>query len=87
MSRKGGSWDDLKRTLTWSISSLAPGEAVEIQAQFPFVEEQSDRSCPKFPVLVQCACAHTFSKVHVTTREDTLRINSIMSGLVIHRKV
>jgi hypothetical protein len=87
MSRKGGSWDDMKRTLTWSIASLAPGEAVEIQAQFPFVEEQIDRSCPKFPVLVQCSCSHTFSKVIVTTKDDTLRLNSSMSGLVIHRKV
>jgi hypothetical protein len=85
MSRKGGSWDDLKRTLTWRIPSLAPGEATEIQAQFPFIEG-NERS-PKFPVLVQCDCLQTFSKVDVTTSEDSLRIKSSTSGRVIHRKV
>ncbi len=92
MSRRGGSWDDLKRTLTWSIATLGPGEAVEIQAQFPFVDDDEDASRdrisgPKFPVLVQCDCSHLFSKVQVTTNDDTLRINATMSGLLLHRKV
>jgi hypothetical protein len=85
MSRKGGSWDELKRTLTWSIETLAPGEALEIQAQFPFIEE-NERS-PKFPVLVQCDYPSTFSKVIVSTKQDTIRIKLSTSGRIIHRKV
>ena len=95
MSRRGGSWDDLKRTLSWSIVTLDPGEAVEIQAQFPFVDDDEDAAAsrdrisgPKFPVLVQCDCSHLFSKVQVTTNDDTLRIHgTTVSGRILHRKV
>jgi len=34
MSRKGGVWDEMKRTLIWNIPKLDPGEIVDIQAQF-----------------------------------------------------
>jgi hypothetical protein len=35
MSIKGGSWNEMKRTLTWLVKELAPGKALEVQAQFP----------------------------------------------------
>jgi hypothetical protein len=85
MSRKGGSWDDLKRTLTWCISSISPGEAIEIQAQFPFIE--GHQRTLKFPILVQCDSTGTFSNVSVTTIDDTLTINPASSCRVLHRKV
>lgn len=37
MSIKGGSWNEMKRTLTWLVKELAPGKALEVQAQFPMV--------------------------------------------------
>jgi hypothetical protein len=37
MSRKGGIWDEMKRSLVWTIQQLGPGETVDIQAQFKVV--------------------------------------------------
>jgi hypothetical protein len=85
MSRKGGSWDELKRTLTWGMESLAPGEALEIQAQFPLVEE--NEKVPKFPVLVQCEQPLLFSGITVGTNEDDLQLKVNMAGRILHRKV
>lgn len=85
MSRKGGSWEELKRTLTWCVDSLEPGEALEIQAQFPLLEE-SEKG-PKFPVLVRCEYPLIFSNVEVSTNEDEIQVNLTTSGRVLHRKV
>jgi hypothetical protein len=85
MSRKGGSWDELKRTLTWCVASLAPGEALEIQAQFPMIEENS--RVLKFPVLVQCQYPVLFSKVAVVSKESNVRLALSTSGQILHRKV
>ena len=85
MSRKGGSWDELKRTLTWCVESLAPGEALEIQAQFPLMEESS--RVLKFPVLVQCQYASLFSNVTVASKDSNVRLALSTSGQILHRKV
>jgi hypothetical protein len=85
MSRKGGSWDELKRTLTWCIASLAPGEALEIQAQFPLMEDNS--RVLKFPVLVQCQYNFLFSNVAVSCKDNNVRLALSTSGQVLHRKV
>ena len=85
MSRKGGSWDELKRTLTWCVQALAPGEAVEIQAQFPFIEG-NERS-PKFPILVHCDYKGLFSKVNISCLDDAVQLKVRTSSTIIHRKV
>jgi hypothetical protein len=40
LSRQGGVWDELKRTVTWTIPQMIPGEALEIQAQFETIGTQ-----------------------------------------------
>ena len=85
MSRKGGSWEELKRTLTWFVDFLKPGEALEIQAQFSLLEE-SDK-VPTFPVLVRCDYPMIFSNIEVSIKEDTVQMKLSMTGRVLHRKV
>lgn len=55
MSIKGGSWNEMKRTLTWLVKELAPGKALEVQLQFPTVADDSSAlfTAPKFPILVK----------------------------------
>lgn len=85
MSRKGGSWDELKRTLTWCVESFAPGEALEIQAQFPLIEENT--RVLKFPILVQCKYPYLFSNINVSSKGGNVRLALSMSGQILHRKV
>jgi hypothetical protein len=85
MSRKGGSWEELKRTLTWSVDGLEPGEALEIQAQFPLTEESEKE--PKFPVLVRCDYPAIFSNVEVSAKGGSIQMKLSTSGRVLHRKV
>jgi hypothetical protein len=85
MSRKGGNWDELKRTVSWYVQSLKPGEALEIQAQFPFIEGNS--RVPKFPVLVKCEYPFTFSNISVSNKDDRVRLKQSTSGGILHRKV
>jgi hypothetical protein len=86
MSRKGGSWEELKRTMTWCVDSLDPGEALEIQAQFPMLEDSEKGA--KFPVLVRCDYPALFSNVTVATKEGAaVQLQLSLSGSVLHRKV
>ena len=41
MSRKGGVWDEMKRTISWVVPQLQPGEALEVQAQFESISTVS----------------------------------------------
>jgi hypothetical protein len=95
MSKQGGMWDEMKRTVTWLIKTLDPGEALEIQAQFQAVDgglvHASDRAA-KFPVLVRCDCNRLFSSVEVLGDfEDGLstpiRVIPSSASRVLHRKV
>eukprot|EP00536_Pseudo-nitzschia_multiseries_P006513 jgi/Psemu1/324367/estExt_fgenesh1_pg.C_1390017 len=80
MSRKGGVWDEIKRTLTWSISNLTPGETVDIQVQFKNNTKRgalqstahaagagNGLESPKFPVLARCKGGMSFSKIDMNT--------------------
>ena len=84
-SREGGSWEELKRTLTWCVPTLAPGEALEVQAQFPLLE-QTDKG-PKFPILVRCDFPTFFSDLEIFSKENLVKVNVCFSGRVMHRKV
>lgn len=85
MSRKGGTWEELKRTLTWCVDSLEPGEALEIQTQFPLLEEIGKLS--KFPILVRCDYPSLFSNVELSTKGKEIQMMLNKSGRVIHRLV
>lgn len=85
LSRKGGSWEELKRTLNWRVDSLGPGDALEIQAQFPLLEETEKG--PRFPLLVRCEYPIHFSHLELCTGDDAVQLKLNMTGGIIHRKV
>ncbi len=89
LSRSGGVWDEMKRTIAWSIKSLQPGEALEIQAQFSSMDGQRSAS---FPVLVRTEYPRLFSAVEVVNeyRDDVtpaIRLETACAGRLLHRKV
>ena len=53
MSRKGGLWNEMQRTISWTIPKLDPGENLEIQSQFECANVDNVIT-PKFPVLLRC---------------------------------
>jgi hypothetical protein len=90
MSKQGGVWDDMKRTISWVTESLPPGQAMEVQAQFEAVEGSSQD--PKFPVLVRCEYPDVFSAVEIITdypeeRSHPIELVVHESGRVLHRKI
>lgn len=99
MSRQGGVWDEMKRTISWSVSNLEAGEALEIQTQFTAVDAgatttsgRNDRAPPKFPVLVRCDFSKLFSSVEVLGDfEDgfssPIRVMPSSFSRILHRKV
>ena len=98
MSRRGGVWNDMKRSLVWNISKLDPGEIIDIQAQFKSTTEQEgpsgDRfeSQHKFAVLARCKGDTNFSKIDLDTdyKEDgscTVEMDSERSATILYRKI
>ncbi|CAB9504998.1 expressed unknown protein [Seminavis robusta] len=71
MSRKGGIWDEMKRTICWTIDKLEPGEVLEIQAQFQSGNLQNLAQVDlQFPVLVRADVPRLFSGIGIATRYD-----------------
>jgi hypothetical protein len=93
ISRKGGVWDSMKRTLSWTIPELPPGEVVDIQAQFPCMKgTYTNNATPKFPILVRCLGNTVFSKIHLNAdyTEDgssPVHLQIEKSANVVYRKV
>lgn len=78
MSRKGGIWDEMKRTLVWMIPELSPGETLDIQAQFKCLVVEgggpinhiddmggAGDDSSLFPVLAKCNGNTSFSKIDI----------------------
>lgn len=97
MSRKGGIWDEMKRTLIWNIQKLEPGEILDIQAQFRFIRGAmpipgiGDESS-RFPVLARCNGTVAFSRIDLNaeyTQEGStpVELTTERSGMVLFRKV
>ena len=94
MSRKDGVWDEMKRSLTWTIQELAPGELIDIQAQFKVIEgvTSSADTASKFPVLARCNGRTSFSRIDVNsdyTEEGSIPVDLEVSRStnVLYRKV
>jgi hypothetical protein len=94
MSRKGAVWDEMKRTLTWTIQQLQPGETIDIQAQLECIEgmASSHGVSSKFPVLARCNGCTTFSKIDINsgyTQEGSVPVDLQVerSTAVLYRKV
>ena len=95
LSRKGGLWDELKRTISWTVEEMPPGQALEIQAQFEILEADANTSMgrsPKFPILVRCEYESLFSSVEIKVDyHDSLSKPVLVelenSARVLHRKV
>jgi hypothetical protein len=101
MSRKGGIWDEMKRTLVWIIPQLTPGETLDIQAQFKCLPEssddgryQDDMGAPggcQFPVLARCNGNTTFSKIDLNSDyfeqgSSPVELEIERSSTVLYRK-
>ena len=97
-SRKGASWEELKRTLCWSVDTLQAGKALEIQAQFASLDGGggggNSTRVPKFPVLVRCDYPVLFSGLELssdctTTPDGVVPAKLIVtkSSRILHRKV
>ena len=95
LSRKGGLWDELKRTVSWTIEEMPPGQALEIQAQFEILDGESASNLtlsPKFPILVRCEYESLFSSVEIKNDYHDSLCKPIQMELkntarVLHRKV
>lgn len=86
LTRKGGIWDDMKRTLSFQNAELKPGQLMEIQAMFDYYDTKSSSTIlPKFPILVRCDTQHDqFSEVEITATVDVRLARSVR---ILHRKV
>ena len=102
MSKRGGIWDKMKRTIAWSAKSIKPGETKELQIQMQFESERDDGSdnsndnAPSFPVLLRFDTKNTvLSSVHVDLGDpsadefvfEEYAMKLIKSFRVMHRKV
>jgi hypothetical protein len=97
MSRKGGVWDEMKRTICWIITKLDPGEVLEIQAQFQSGNLQNLAQVDlQFPVLVRADVPRLFSGITISTcyngehSDDSIVSveNKVsQSTRILHRKV
>lgn len=89
LSRAGGSWEELKRTVSWKVDEIAPGKALEIQAQFPLLDKESSSSkTPRFPVLVRCNYSPLFAGMEIEVDGSSQhQIKLSESGRLLHRKV
>lgn len=94
MSRRGGIWNDLKRSLLWNIRTVDPGETIDIQAQFKTTnpERGASEESQKFPVMARCKGDANFSKITLDTdfREDgshPVGIDLERSTTILYRKI
>lgn len=90
MSRRGGVWDEMKRTISWTMEQLEPGQALEVQLQFE-ADDRLERE-PKFPILVRAEYPILWSGVQLHS-EFTDGVCAVVptkcnvSSRVLHRKV
>jgi len=102
LSRRGGVWDGMKRIVAWQIEELAPGDLVEIQAQFEYLGNNSNgfnnnngsdnKPLPKFPLLVRCDMEDSLlSDIDLETDVEAdckpVRLDLTRSVRILHRKV
>jgi hypothetical protein len=92
MSRIGGVWDEMKRTVVWTIEKLSPGEIIDIQAQFRCVDGFVSGLTSKFPVLVRCDGSALFSRIELTTEytdeeSSPVNVHVEQSSRILYRKV
>ena len=80
ISRKGGVWDVMKRTLSWVIPELSAGEVIDIQAQFKCQPQQPQQPNPNFPVLVQCTGNTNFSKIQLDAQDTSVSADGSNDG-------
>ena len=93
MSRADGVWDELKRTVSWTIMKLPPGELIDVQAQFRYAKGVPRSAATKFPVIVSCEKNHDlFSRINLSADyndEGSCKVNLRLKrwSKVLYRKV
>ena len=63
LSMTGGVWDEVKRTVSWYIDEINPGQAVEFQIELE--TSLHDIATCQFPVLVRADCSSSLSQIQV----------------------
>ena len=91
ISRMGGVWDEMKRTISWMIDKIEPGEAVELHIQLDNGPDGSDEVV-RFPVLVRADSVKIYSQVEVLSEFCETSCSPIVAKVnysrrVIHRKL
>jgi len=76
MSRKGGMWDEMKRTLVWNVTKLDPGEIIDMQVQFMRTHEGGSGEST-FPLLAKCNGDTSFSKIDLNSDYNENGVNPI----------
>jgi hypothetical protein len=94
MSRKAGLWNEMQRTVSWTIPCLEPGENIEIQTQFEATNDADSIVTPKFPVLLRCDDTETlYSGIELKSvmgaEKDSipLDMNITLSSRLLYRKI
>jgi hypothetical protein len=93
MSRHGGVWNAMKRTISWTIAELPPGETMDIQAQFRYMDGAATKhKASRFPVLVRGDRDSIFSRIGVNAEytdegSSPVTLEVEQCSRIIYRKV
>ncbi len=68
-----GTWDDLKRVITWNVKELAVGKSLLLGAEVDVsLSNILIDELPKFPVMIRCSStSDTVSSLEIELREVT----------------
>ena len=82
-----GAWDEVKRTISWSIDQISPGEVVDFLIHLGQRKSGFDEDT-KLPILVHAKSAQHFSRLEVSTDVSDPSMTPMVnySGVVVHRK-
>jgi hypothetical protein len=90
MSRDGGWWNSMQRTVSWTADELQPGETIDIRAQFE--PRANSKKTPNFPVLIRCDGKALFSGIELSTvflddLSAPLQLDLSKSLRIVYRKI
>merc|ERR1712232_1050506 len=94
LMKRDGDWDGMKRIISWRLPTLQPGELIELQVQFQFVNpDQGLKMNPTFPILVRCNAANEqFSDILLDSVASydsrvPMKMTFAKAVRILHRKV
>lgn len=87
----GGTYDDLKRVITWTLMELPVGKSLMFGFEVDILPTFHPEEVPKFPILVRCRSTDdTISSVKINLEKMqghpvTLNVNTYASFRLLHR--